>query len=111
MATTDGAPEALGFGALLRHYRERAGLGQERLAERSGVSAAAISNLERGMNQPRLETVQLLAQALGLSDDEHATLRVAARPGPAVLTTLPLHNLPVPPAPLLGREDVVAAVL
>jgi DNA-binding XRE family transcriptional regulator len=36
------------FGALLRHARLAAGLTQEALAERAGISADAISTLERG---------------------------------------------------------------
>jgi transcriptional regulator with XRE-family HTH domain len=37
------------FGALLRRYREEAGLTQEALAERAGLSARGISDLERGI--------------------------------------------------------------
>lgn len=113
---TPAAQEA--FGALLRQYREMAGLQQERLAERAGLSAAAISNLERGVNQPRLETVTLLADALELHPDERAALLRAARPErkadvPAHVPPKANgthHNLPVSPTALLGREQEVAEV-
>ena len=41
------AAESTGFGALLRRLRLAAGLTQEALAERAGVSAKAVSDLER----------------------------------------------------------------
>ena len=55
------------FGELLRQRRLAAGLTQEALAERAGVSAKAVSDLERDPDRtPRLDTVGLLADALGL---------------------------------------------
>jgi transcriptional regulator with XRE-family HTH domain len=60
-----------GFGTLLRARRSGAGLTQEDLAERSGLSVRAIRDLERGrVARPRRETVRLLATALGLPEDE-----------------------------------------
>ena len=55
------------FGLLLRRLRERSGLSQEQLAERAGISAKAVSALERGERQhPYPHTVRSLATALGL---------------------------------------------
>ena len=55
------------FGGLLRRLRLAAGLSQEALAERAGLSARGVSDLERGARAvPRAETVRLLADALGL---------------------------------------------
>ncbi len=49
------------FGVLLRRYRVSAGLTQEELAERAGVSTRGISDLERGAHGlPRRDTLQLL---------------------------------------------------
>ena len=54
----DSAP----FGRLLREHRLTAGLTQEALAERAGLSTRAVSELERGGRRgPRRETVALLA--------------------------------------------------
>jgi len=65
------------FGELLRQRRLAAGLTQEALAERAGVSAKAISDLERDPGRtPRLDTVGLLADALG-PDERTALLAVA----------------------------------
>jgi non-specific serine/threonine protein kinase len=104
----------------LRQFREHAGLGQERLAERAGMSVPTISNLERGVNRPRLETVNLLAEALALPGEQRATLLAAAlrerttapSPSPPTMPTVaPRHNLPVPPNALVGLECEVATVL
>ena len=68
-------------GELLRHHRIAAALSQEALAERAGLSARAIGDLERGVHQvPRLETVRLLADALGLEEADRAELLAAAHP-------------------------------
>ena len=57
------------FGVRLRACRTSAGLSQEELAERSGLSARAISNLERGRaRRPYRTTLHRLADALGLRD-------------------------------------------
>jgi tetratricopeptide (TPR) repeat protein/transcriptional regulator with XRE-family HTH domain len=67
------------FGDLLRRYRAAAGLTQEELAGKAGLSAKGISDLERGSRlRPRRDTVQLLVDALGLSDRERAILEAAA---------------------------------
>src|SRR5436190_22451412 len=56
-----------GFGDRLRDHRRAAGLTQEQLAERAGVSPRSISDLERGGGHvPRRDTVRLLARALDL---------------------------------------------
>src|SRR5215467_2480740 len=68
------------FGALLRRYRLAAGLSQEDLAERAHLSREAISALERGNRRaPRKETIDLLAEALALTESERATFDAAAR--------------------------------
>src|SRR5919204_1838054 len=70
------------FGALLKRYRSAAGLTQEGLAERAGLSARGISDLERGVSRThRADTVQRLARALGLSARERGTFAQAALGG------------------------------
>lgn len=71
--------EQLSFGALLSRYRAAAGLTQEELAERTGLSVRGISDLERGARtQPRLSTVHQLAEALQLSRDDRTVFEQAA---------------------------------
>jgi transcriptional regulator with XRE-family HTH domain len=59
-------PDAAAFASLLKRQRLAAGLTQEALAERPGLSPRAVSDLERDpARTPRLGTVTLLADALG----------------------------------------------
>ena len=68
------------FGDLLRQHRLATGLSQEELAELAGISARAISDLERGArHRPYRATVTQLAQALGLGEEEWRGLQLAAR--------------------------------
>jgi predicted ATPase/DNA-binding XRE family transcriptional regulator len=68
------------FGAVLRRFRAAAGLTQEELAERAGLTAKAISALERGeRRRPYPHTVRALAAALELDELDRASL-VAAVP-------------------------------
>ena len=63
MGSHEGSP----CGRRLQHPRVRAGLSQERLAERAGLSVRGISDLERGARRAlHLEAVRLLADGLGL---------------------------------------------
>ncbi|MGA8098637.1 MAG: helix-turn-helix transcriptional regulator, partial [Candidatus Cybelea sp.] len=67
------------FGTLLRSYRLTAGLSQEALAERAGMSAQGIRALERGYRRtPQRGTLALLAGALALSNGQRRELEVAA---------------------------------
>ncbi len=115
--------ETAQLGPLIRRFRLAAGLSQEELAERSGISARAVSDLERGLRSaPRPESLRMLADGLALNDDERAALLVAARPElreqttdsshsnrPAAdrPTTLPLaaRPLPIPSDALIGRDE------
>jgi transcriptional regulator with XRE-family HTH domain len=75
----------LTFGDLLRRHRDDAGLTQEDLAERTGLTPQAIGLLERGeRRRPHRYTVQKLAEALELGGGDLATFEAAARrPPPA----------------------------
>jgi DNA-binding XRE family transcriptional regulator len=73
----------VGFGELLRACRERELLSQERLAERSGLSARTIRDLELGrVRRPHAESVRLLADALRLAGWEREQFQAAARGSP-----------------------------
>jgi tetratricopeptide (TPR) repeat protein/transcriptional regulator with XRE-family HTH domain len=114
-------PTALG--ALLRALRKRALLTQEELAERAGLSATTIKNFETGrIRRPRLESIRLLADTLGLSAAERETLVAAAKgdapdlPAAAAGASRPLQ-VPQPPrllpadvADFTGRERQVKAL-
>ena len=93
------------FGDELRRLRRRAGLSQESLAARAGLSPEAVSLLERGRRSPRLTTMRLLAEAMDLSDVDRPALFATAQ-----LTARRSTTLPIFPDPLVGRGDEVAAV-
>jgi predicted ATPase/transcriptional regulator with XRE-family HTH domain len=115
------------FGTLLRSHRLDAGLSQEALAERAGMSAHGISALERGYRRtPQRGTLALLAAALTLSDGKCREFEMAAArslllggrsrasvtvgPWPDARTS----NLPIAPTSFIGREielDEIAALL
>ncbi|WP_052395017.1 helix-turn-helix transcriptional regulator [Kutzneria sp. 744] len=85
------------FGELLRECRLAVGWTQDELAGRSGVSAHSISVLEAGRRQPRLSSVGMLAEALGLDPGRREQLLAAARN--AVAPPAPISPPEPPPAP------------
>src|SRR5689334_21714887 len=112
------APDPLPFGELLRQHRRAAGLSQDVLTARAGLSARAISDLERGLYRaPHRDTVALLADALALSAAERAYLdaSIVRRRGPPLAGPsadgVRSRALPLPATPLLGREHEVAIVI
>src|SRR5437870_3518873 len=75
-----GHVQAFSFGERLRRYRARAGLTQEELAERAGLSVRGLSDLERGVRRfPYPDTLARLADVLELEEAERAALQRARR--------------------------------
>ncbi|MFB6392322.1 tetratricopeptide repeat protein [Polymorphospora lycopeni] len=124
------------FGRLLRRVRRAARLTQEELAERSGVAARTISDIERGkVRTAQRETARRLAAALRLTGTDLTAFEETARgrpatgagpptppgpPTPAGATAAPETPAPSPvtfrqvhppPTPLIGREDESRAVV
>ncbi|WP_405761838.1 helix-turn-helix domain-containing protein [Streptomyces sp. NBC_01420] len=117
------------LGTLLRRLRRQAGLTQEQLETRSGVSVRTIRRLENGRSgDHRLGTVNLLADALGAGPDDRrllvATLtepeaEPAGEPAPAPDRGQDAPRIPGPspepvpaeaPAPHAGRAPTASAV-
>ncbi len=104
------------FADMLRRMRQAAGLSQEALAERAGLTPAAIGLLERGERRhPYPHTLRALSDALGLSGADRAAL-IAAVPGrgPKAAEREPRppgeaarrwSPPPVPLTPIIGRES------
>ena len=95
------------FGAMLRELREAGGLTQEELASKAGLTAKAVSALERGeRKRPYPHTVRALADALELSGGKRSALLAAVpnRRAEAPTAAQEQPKLPVPHTPLLGRE-------
>jgi transcriptional regulator with XRE-family HTH domain len=56
--------------ANVRRHRVAAGLSQEELAERTGLSQTWISRLEKGTANPTMETLKSLAEAFSIGVQE-----------------------------------------
>ncbi len=117
------------FGALLRQFRLDAGMTQQELAERAGLSADAVSTLERGARtRPYRETVVSLGRALDLSPEREVLLESAAgipplprRRGEALNASLlrivrpdaeetPHNNLPRQLTSFVGRQREISEI-
>ena len=103
------------LGTQLRQLREAAGLTQEELALRAGLTPNAVSDLERGRTRrPYPNTVRSLADAFGLSEDERTSLLTAVprweAPSPEISSSVPRSPLPSPPTPLVGREHELGEI-
>ena len=61
----------------LRESRKRRNLSQAALAKRARVHVSYISMLERGVRMPSLETLEILAKALGVAPLELLKERAA----------------------------------
>jgi predicted ATPase/transcriptional regulator with XRE-family HTH domain len=112
---TSSEPEQLS--TLIRRLRLESGLSQEQLAERSGLSVRAVSDLERGQRaRTRPETLRMLAEGMGLGDADRELLLQTARPelrqaGAPAPIPVTSNALPMPRSALVGREQDVARVL
>jgi len=105
------------FGTTLRRQRKAAGLTQEALAARSGLSVEGISALERGQRRhPRADTVELLAGGLDLDASARADLvRAATSRRDAALPEAPRRpavprQLPGRTPAFTGRADELARI-
>lgn len=113
------APTAsITFGELLRKHGVAAGLTQELLAARAGLSVHGIQKLEHGATRPYQATVERLAVTLELSPDDQALFWTSGRPAPRERQSrsqLPIspkrlygHNLPTSLTSFVGREHELA---
>ncbi len=65
-ADGDEARVVATLGGAVRDARRRLGLSVQALAEKAGVSFGLVSQLERGMGNPSLQSIHRLAGALGI---------------------------------------------
>lgn len=110
-------PEALvPFGQLLRRHGIAAGLSQEVLAERSGLSANGVSHLQRGARQrPYFATIERIPDALGLADRQRREFQSAARVVSPEVRSRPrfedvFSDAQEPRSSFIGREQEIAAL-
>jgi transcriptional regulator with XRE-family HTH domain len=69
-------------GLLVRHHRERVGLTQAELAERTARSLELIGRIERGVSAPSFETLEAFAGELGVPVAQFFELDGTAPDGP-----------------------------
>ncbi|HSO28104.1 MAG TPA: helix-turn-helix domain-containing protein, partial [Anaerolineales bacterium] len=123
--------EDLSFGAWLKRRRKSFDFTQSQLAELVGCSPSAIYKIEAEERRPSRQVAELLAERLEIPADERAafvrwargeripaSLPALALKGPALPalaappTDAPVFhsNLPVPMAPMIGRERELAGI-
>ncbi|HSF80273.1 MAG TPA: tetratricopeptide repeat protein [Anaerolineales bacterium] len=111
------------FGGWLQQRRKSMDLTQRELADLAGCSVFALRKIEAGDRRPSKQLAGLLARALDIpSEDQSTFIRVARGelnlerlqpPHPSYAAIFPTKpatlisqtNLPVPPNPLIGREN------
>lgn len=94
------------IGRMVRHLRESAGLSQEKLAERAGITYQYLSAVENGKENFSIGILDSLANAL---DIELPTLVNLAfervRPAPTVNTSYFIKHTPLPPKMMVGHIE------
>ena len=114
----------LSFGRRLKSRRVALRLTQAELAERIGYSTVTIRKIESDELRPSRQIAEKVAQQLQLPPEDRPDFirfargeteklgRSSASSGRAPLAAVhrPLIHLPVPPTPLVGREQEVTAV-
>ncbi len=110
----------LPLGAWIKQRRKELDLTQEELALRVGCSLVMIQKIESGERRPSKQIARLLAQQLGVSEAERPDFVRFARSrdnnaqagsrAPWRASRFQFSNLPVPPTPLFGRHEEIAAI-
>ena len=109
----------LPFGLWIKKRRKALDLTQSALADRVGCSLATIEKIESEERRPSTQIAELLADALEIPTAERELfLKVARRLKPtdglASVSPIPFPTpkttLPIPPTPLIGREDELGGI-
>ncbi len=98
------------LGQNIQSCRKRAGLSQEALAEKLGVSRQAISKWELGEAEPELKNLQLLAKVFGVSVDDLLSEEPTPAAAPATQADSWINSLPKLIGNLLRRFGWLAGV-
>lgn len=94
------------FAILLKRYRQARGWTQDDLAHRAGISTRTVSDIERGLSRfPRHDTVQLLVDALDLSDSDNAQISTALHSTTVMTNRAITPSVPLVMTTFVGREQ------
>jgi predicted ATPase/transcriptional regulator with XRE-family HTH domain len=115
------------FGNWVKRRRKSLDLTQQELARRIGCSLSLIFKIESDERRPSRQIAELLAEHLEIPADQHTLFLKVARqekgiqnldlmpqlstPQPAIVNDQLKSNLPLPPTPLIGRENEVSMIL
>ena len=72
----------MGIGKRIKELRERAGLTQEELAQRLGVTPSAVGNYEREVSHPKENVLYRLFEALSCEPNELSRTSLTPRRHP-----------------------------
>ncbi|MFI5734512.1 tetratricopeptide repeat protein [Kribbella sp. NPDC051587] len=108
-----GVQDRRGESGLLARLRVAAGMTQEELAERAGLSVRSISDIERGLvARPRKHSLGVIANSLGLADTDRAQFIAHYRPSGATgAITTGLYAVPAQLPPDIGTFTGRSALL
>jgi predicted ATPase/DNA-binding XRE family transcriptional regulator len=100
------------LGASLKNLRRATGMTQEELAERAGISARTVSDLERGLRTTvHHDTARRLASALGLGDEQRRKFEAVARGRAIVLPSAQTRGaILTVPTPFFGRSRELESI-
>lgn len=93
------------LGPRIAALRKAAGLNQQTLAARLGVSASAIGMYEQGRREPSAQTLVAMAEVFGVSTDFLLTGRSQTPRETQILSTLILDRVTSADRRLEGRPD------
>jgi len=107
------------FGEWLRQQRDQLRLTRKEFASRVGCSVALLRKIEDGERRPSAQIAELIANSLDIHPEQRSTFlkvargelgvdRLPAAPGTGETPAIARSNLPLSPAPLIGRQQDVA---
>lgn len=80
----------MSIGARIKKYRKRLGLSQVELAEKAGIAVNSLRLYEAEKREPKLESIDKLAAALGIPREKLLVVEVYTQPiVEAILKSLP----------------------
>jgi transcriptional regulator with XRE-family HTH domain len=110
-----GALLRKGFGAQVRRIRQTLKLNQDELGKRAGTNGKVIGEIERGVRNPTIDTIERLLKALGVEPFEAFAFHIFKKPQTgrtideeAIVSLVRRSDLSVRPLLLQLLEDALS---